>query len=147
MFEWIDREDAVFEFINALSIDWQLDYFDGCNLVMIGNYDLTYYHTAEILFEEVSYIQLPSLLFDRLEIKLASPFELSQFQYLELDVESKLFSLYYPDLSPTPMYFIAAEKIKVRSCKVYHYPNDRLQLQLQPCEEKWNQSRYREIIQ
>jgi hypothetical protein len=144
MSEWIDREESVFEFINAFHVDWQLDYFDSCSLVIIGNQDLCYYHAVEILFEEVLYVQFPSFLYDRLEIRLADPSEISQFQHLELDLESKLFAMSCPDLSPKSMYFIAAERIKVRSCIIHHYPNDKLQLE--PCEEKWNRGRYRESI-
>ena len=100
MISWIERQESVLEFINTLSIDYQMDYFDSCNLVIIGNYDLSYYHAVEILFEEVSYVQFPSLLYDRAEIRLAEQSELAKFQHLELDLESKLFAIVCPDISP-----------------------------------------------
>jgi hypothetical protein len=141
MSEWSDREESVVGFINALSIDWELDYFDSCNLVIIGNYDLTYYHTVEILFEEVSYIQFSSILFERLEIRIAEPSDRARL-HLELDVKNKLFAISCPDTSPKPVYFIASERIKARACMVYHY----LREKSQPCVEKWNQGRYQESI-
>ena len=41
------------------SIDFRIQAYDGCNLLLVGSFDLCYYHTVEINFGEVSYISLP----------------------------------------------------------------------------------------
>lgn len=54
----------MFDEVNQLSADgadeFRIDSFDGSRLVLIGSFDLCYYHDVEVMFTEVAFIRCPT---------------------------------------------------------------------------------------
>ena len=54
----------MFDEVNQLSTDgvdeFRIDAYDGSRLVLIGSFDLCYYHDVEVTFTEVAFIRCPT---------------------------------------------------------------------------------------
>jgi hypothetical protein len=65
--------------------------FDGCNLVVIGSFDITYYHSFEAKFINVGYIQCPAGFFAQ-AFRLGTPDEREKIKVLsDLEPEEHVF--------------------------------------------------------
>ncbi|GAB5517712.1 hypothetical protein [Rhodopirellula baltica] len=111
---------------NTNTSDFQLQSFNSVNALLIGSFDLCYYHEIELEFHEVSYINLPTIGLCSPRFAIAESNIRTAHAYLELDDTDILFEIINdPDFSGQ-RYYIAAENLTVREGLVYHYQRDEL---------------------
>lgn len=105
--------------------DFQVQDYDGSRLLLIGSFDLMYYHEVEIEFESTAYIELPSI-FDYPRLRIATADESQRLRFLDLSPPEKLYAIDTdPDLQGRTFY-VAAESVRARRCMVYHYQREDL---------------------
>jgi hypothetical protein len=98
----------------------RLSSFDGCHLIMIGDFDLTYHHAFEAEFLEVSYIQCPTDFFAQ-AFRLATSDERKQLEITSyIDREDCIFCIE----SDERYFFIAAADLIIRENSVSHNQPD-----------------------
>ncbi len=120
----IDRANHVVT--NTNTSDFQLQSFDSVNALLIGSFDLCYYHELELLFHEVSYINLPTVGLSLPRFAIADSNVRRMHAHLELDDTDILFEIVNdPDFSGQ-RYYVAAERLTVREGIAYHYQRDEL---------------------
>jgi hypothetical protein len=122
--------DAVFQLLNEIrestnSTDFQVHSFSGFRLLIIGSFDLAYYHEVEICFDAVAYIELPTC-FDRPALRFAKPDEAKSYTHLGLDDTERLFVFEIDQEINQRRYVVAAQSVKARKCMVYHYRRENL---------------------
>jgi hypothetical protein len=84
--------------------------FNGCHLIMIGDFDLTYHHAFKAEFVEVSYIQCPTNFFAQ-AFRLATSDERTQLELVSyIGREDYVFCIE----SDERQFFIAAESLIIR---------------------------------
>jgi len=118
---------ALLESLRASSntSDFELQDYDGSGLLIIGSFDLAYYHEVEIEFESVTYIEL-SASFNRPRLRIATAEESERLRFLDLSPPEKLYAIETdPDLDG-PFFYVAAERVRARRCMVYHYRRENL---------------------
>ncbi len=99
----------------ATNAEFRIDSFDGSRLVLIGSFDLCYYHDVELTFTEVSFIRCPTYL---REPQFREAGKTEGGTRFEIKTEEGAFE-------------IVAESAVVAAGKVYHYDRGS---QLQPGE-------------
>jgi len=105
--------------------DFEVQAYDGSRLLIVGSFDLAYYHEVEIEFEEVAYIELPTQFSDP-RLRIATAEESARLRFLDLSPPEKLYAI---DADPDvdgQTFFIAAESVRARRCMVYHYRREEL---------------------
>jgi hypothetical protein len=119
---------ALLESLRASSntSDFELRGYDGSRLLIIGSFDLAYYHEVEIEFEGVSYIELPTS-FNQPRLRVATAEESKRLRFLDLSPPEKLYVIESDADSDGQSFYIAAERVRARRCLVYHYRRENLQ--------------------
>jgi hypothetical protein len=130
----MDVEDnAVFQLLDEMLgttniSDFLVFSFNDSRLLILGSFDLAYYHEIEIAFEGVSYIGLPAV-FDRPRMRFATPDEAGLFAFLGLEHTDRVFVIELE--SSERKHFVVAQQVFARKCMVYHYRRE----DLKPGEE------------
>jgi hypothetical protein len=99
----------------AANAEFRIESFDGSRLVLIGSFDLCYYHDVEVTFTEAAFIRCPTYL---REPKFREAGKTEDGMRFEITTDEGTFE-------------IAAESAAVGVGKVYHYDRG---AQLQPGE-------------
>jgi hypothetical protein len=105
---------SMFDDVNkfATNAEFRFDSFDGSRLVLIGSFDLSYYHDVELTFSEVSFIRCPTYL---REPQFRVGGKTDSGTHFEIKTDEGSFE-------------IVAQSAAVASGKVYHYDRgDQLQ--------------------
>ena len=125
----VEGEDvmALLESLRSSSntTDFEVNTYDGSRLLIVGSFDLTYYHEVEIEFESVAYIELPTL-FDRPRLRIATAEESERLRYLDLSPPEKLYAIDTDPDTEDRTFYVAAESVRARRCMVYHYQREDL---------------------
>lgn len=107
--------------------DFLIHSFVGDSLLLIGSFDLSYYHELEIRFHDVAYIGLPVYGLDSPRLSVASEKERMAHAHLELDDDDVLFRVHdAPDFKGGHVYYVAAKRVSIAEGMVYHYMRDDL---------------------
>lgn len=138
---WEYEGEAAFALLKELVetsniIEFCVARFDTNNLLLIGSFDLSYYHEAEFVFEDVFYIEIYTSSLSHPTLRFATAEEIARYKHLELDASERLFALTSDSHQLNPVYFIGASQVKARKCMVYHYNRENLQAG----EEIWMQN-------
>ena len=98
----------MFDEVNRLStggmVEFRFDSFDGSRLVVIGSFDLCYYHNVELVFTEVAFIRCPTSFYEPQFRNAGTAEEGTRF---EIKIDEGVFE-------------IIAESAAVRLGTVYH---------------------------
>ena len=109
----------MFDEVNQLAAagldEFRIESFDGSRLVVIGSFDLCYYHDVELSFTEVSFIRCPTR------------FREPAFREVGKTEDGRRFEI----RAGEEVFEIVAESVLVAVGKVYHYDRGDL---LQPGE-------------
>ena len=86
------------------------------NLVIAGDINLTYHHSIEIVFQTVSYLQIPGQEFMINSVRYATEDETKSIEdYVEIiPDEDKVFALELTTTNNDKTFFIAAQDIKLK---------------------------------
>ncbi|WP_295619690.1 hypothetical protein [Chamaesiphon sp. GL140_3_metabinner_50] len=116
--------EAVNRLNNLLSSydECSLSSFDGCRLVIIGDFDLTYHHAFEAEFVEVSYINCPTYFYAQV-FRLATSDERKKLEF-ELANYINLEDYIFCIESDERHFFIAAESLIIREGSIPHHQAD-----------------------
>jgi len=121
----LDRINEIVTTTNAT--DFLVHSFVGNSLLLIGSFDLCYYHELEIRFHDVSYIGLPVYGLDSPRVSVASEAERKAHAHLELDGDDTLFRVHDdPEFKGGHVYYVAAKRVSISEGMVYHYIRDDL---------------------
>ena len=121
----LDRINEIVATTNTT--DFILHSFVGDSLLLIGSFDLCYYHELEIRFHDVRYIGLPVYGLNSPRLSVASEVERQAHAHIELDDDDMLFRLHGdPDFNGGRVYYIAAKRVSIAEGMVYHYVRDDL---------------------
>lgn len=104
--------------------DFRLQSFDSVNLLLIGSFDLAYYHQVEVLFHEVSYLACPTTFSDA-SFRLATPEEVDSLS-VALAEDDQAFAIECDGGQGEIVALIVAEHLSVLTGKVYHYEREDL---------------------
>lgn len=121
---WEYEGDVVFEFLGELvnktkTTEFAVAKFDGHDLLLIGSFDLAYYHEAEIFFEQAFYIEIYTMSLSNPKLSYATAEELARYTHLDIETDERLFAV-SDDTLPNIVYFIGASNVKARKCLVHH---------------------------
>jgi hypothetical protein len=138
---WEYEDKAAFALLKELvystnTTEFCVARFNTNNLLLIGSFDLSYYHEAEFVFEDVFYIEIYTSSLSSPTLRFATADEIARYKHLELDASECLFALTSDSHQLNPVYFIGASKVKARRCMVYHYNRENLLAG----EEIWTQN-------
>ena len=101
------------------SEECRIERFDGHKLILIGSFDLSYYHDFEVEFRAVSYLQCPSY-FCAQKLSLASDDEAKQLRKELINfVEAEDFVFCLE--SDEKRFLIVAQGLELREGRVFHY--------------------------
>ena len=99
----------MFDAVNALSEggteNYRIESFDGSRLVLIGSFDLDYYHDIELIFSEVALINCPVY------------FNQPRFSEVASKEEGRCFQI----ATEEGVFEIVADDVSIMMGKVYHY--------------------------
>ena len=118
----MDETALILRRINELLLssgECRIASFDGSRLVVIGSFDLSYYHDFEVEFEEVSYLQCATY-FDAQRLRLASANEAAQLRRNHrdyIDDDDQIFCIEADEKT----FFIAAQNLILREGRAFHY--------------------------
>ncbi len=102
--------------------EWQLSQFNKESLKLIGSFNLSYYHSVEVVFYGVSYIECPTY-FQYPRFRLATNEENERLKVKDIEYEIA-FCIEEEDLDLT--YYICARGFNLEFCTVYHYRRENL---------------------
>ncbi len=129
------EDNAAFQLLDEMlattnTSDFLVFSFNDSRLLILGSFDLVYYHEIEIVFEGVSYIGLPAS-FDRPRLRFATPDEERLFAFLGLDDRDRVYVVEPDSESGEGKHYVVAQRVVARKCMVYHYQRE----DLKPGEE------------
>ena len=119
----IDR--ANFFVSNSNHAEFSIRAYDG-DLLLLGSFDLAYYHTIELEFRDVLFINFPTFQLGALHFAIADSDARSAHAHLDLDDNEILFEITDDPGFSDQRYYIVASKLLVREGMVYHYQRDNL---------------------
>ncbi|QDU58493.1 hypothetical protein [Aeoliella mucimassa] len=115
----LDRINEIVATTNTT--DFIVHSFAGDSLLLIGSFDLCYYHELEIRFHDVSYIGLTVYALNSPRLTVASEKERKAHAHLELDDDDVLFRVHVdPSLKGGHVYYVAAKRVSISEDIVYH---------------------------
>ncbi|QDT36261.1 hypothetical protein [Stratiformator vulcanicus] len=116
--------ERINEAIQAKEVtDFQICSFQNDSLLLIGSFNLAYYHDLEVRFHKVTYINLPVYGIDSPIFSIATKLEQEQHAQLDLQEETLFRIVSSPELFSHP-YFIAAEQISISEKRVHYQVSD-----------------------
>lgn len=121
----LDRINEIVETTNTT--DFRLESFIGDSLLLIGSFDLSYYHQLEVRFDGVSFIGLPIDGIDSPKFSVAAKEERKAHSHLDLDADDVLFRVHHdPNFNGGTVYYVAAKRLSISEGMVYHYQRNNL---------------------
>ena len=121
----LDRINDVVSTTNTT--DFLVQSFADGTLLLIGSFDLHYYHEVEVRFHDVVFVGLPIYGLDSPMFSVASDEERQSHAHLELDEDDVLFRVRVDaDVNGGKIYYIASKQVTVSEGIVYHYLRDDL---------------------
>ena len=109
--------------------DFRIQSYRNNLLVLVGSFDLFYYHTVEIEFEGVSYISLPTEFYQP-KFRWAKASEI-QFmrQLIAIEVEEKVYCIEAETTSSIKKlpFYIVATTMNIKQEKVFYHHRANLQ--------------------
>jgi len=119
----------MFEEVNKLVdeqnvLDFEVQSFEAGRLLIIGSFDLAYYHQAELLFDNVSFLSVPTL-FHEPVFRLATAAEQSEVQ-VAIEGTDQVFAVDCEASQGKTTGIVVAESVSIRLGRVYHYERQNL---------------------
>ena len=118
-----DQIQKVIELSGENYFDFEIYKYDGMNLIMAGNYDLTYNHSLEIIFEDVWFVSANfycwSADYEKPIIELPTLEKEKELRIIhQTDQDHQFFIMHPEDQNDI---IIAANKISFNQDPVYYY--------------------------
>ena len=100
--------------------DFRVERFDSVNLLVIGSFDLVYYHDVQVEFADVQYIDCPTYFMDP-HFRVGGDTERRQLEQRGVDVDGTVYIIDADAGRGRVSFSIVARDVRVSQAKVYHY--------------------------